>query len=126
MRRKWFLIVPFALLGIAAVIVIGSELVMHLWNWLTPQLFGWRQINFWQAFGLLTLCRILFGSHNFRGSHRSNIRGRMADRWNQRMSERWEKMTPEEREKFRQSASGRCGPFEPPAATPAGGSMESA
>ena len=118
MRKKMFFIAPLALVGIAVLIVIGGEIVMRLWNWLAPQLFGWRQINFWQAFGLLALCRILFGSHSFRGSHRSGFRGRMADQWNQRMAERWEKMTPEEREKFRNSARGRCGPFDPPASTP--------
>ena len=34
---------------------------MHLWNWLLPPLFGWRTLGFWQALGLLALCRILFG-----------------------------------------------------------------
>ena len=74
---------------------------LHLWNWLLPPLFGWRQITFWQALGLLVLCRILFGGVSGRGMHRSNYRRRMA--------ERWEHMTPEEREKFRQSWRGRCG-----------------
>ena len=40
---------------------IGGEIVRLLWNWLLPPLFGWRQITFWQALGLLALCRILFG-----------------------------------------------------------------
>jgi cytochrome b subunit of formate dehydrogenase len=118
MRKKMFYFAPLALVGIAVFIVIGGEIVMRLWNWLTPELFGWRQINFWQAFGLLALCRILFGGLGMRGSMRSNMRRRMSERWSQRMSDRWERMTPEEREKFRNSASGRCGPFEPPAATP--------
>jgi hypothetical protein len=118
MRRKWIFMAPLALLGIAVFLVIGGESVMLLWNWLTPELFGWRQINFWQAFGVLGLCRILFGGFGGRGSMRSSMRGQMADRWNQRMAERWEKMTPEERERFRNSARVRCGPFEPPAATP--------
>jgi hypothetical protein len=120
MRKKMIFIVPLALVGIVVFSFIGGEVVMRLWNWLTPELFGWRQINFWQAFGLLALCRILFGGFGARGGMRSGIRRRMADRWDSRMAERWEKMTPEEREKFRQSARGRCGPFEPPtsAATP--------
>jgi hypothetical protein len=118
MRKKMIFIAPLALLGIAVVIVIGGEIVMHLWNWLTPALFGWREINFWQAFGLLALCRILFGGFGARGSVRSNMRRRMSERWERRMAERWEQMTPEEREKFRQGARGRCGPFDPPAATP--------
>lgn len=92
--------------GIALFIWIGGELVMHLWNWLLPSLFGWRQITFWQAFGLLALCRILFGGLGSHGSNRSNMR--------RRMDERWEKMTPEEREKFRQSWRSRCGGFAAP------------
>ena len=104
MRRKWkwlaFFLAPPA---IALFVFLGGEVVMHLWNWLLPALFGWRQITFWQAVGVLALSRILFGSHGFRGNHRSNFRGRM--------SERWEQMTPEERERFRQGMRSRCGDF---------------
>jgi len=109
MRKRMIWIAPLAILGIVVFIWIGGELVMHLWNWLAPTLFGWRQITFWQAVGLLALCRILFGGL---GGHRprSNMR--------RRMDERWEQMTPEEREKFRQGFRGRCWPFEPPNAKP--------
>jgi hypothetical protein len=110
-KKKWTFLVPAALLGIVLFCWIGGELVMHLWNWLTPSLFGWRQITFWEAFGLLALCRILFGGVSGRGWHRSGMRQRMRER----MDERWEKMTPEEREKFRQSWRSRCGGFETPA-----------
>ena len=109
-KKKWIAIAIFAPIGIALFIWIGGELVMHLWNWLVPTLFGWRQITFSQAVGLLTLCRILVGGHGVRGSNRSNMRGRIKER----MDERWEKMTPEEREKFRNSWRSRCGGFESP------------
>ena len=99
MKRRIAIII-LAPIGIALFILIGGELVMHLWNWLLPPLFGWRQINFWQAFGLLALCRILFGGVGVRGRHRYDGR---------RMAGRWEKMTPEEREKFRQSFRSRWG-----------------
>ena len=102
MRRKWIFIVPAAIVGMLLFIFIGGELVLHLWNWLLPSLFGWRPITFWQAVGLLALCRILFGGISGRGLHRSNWR---------RMADRWENMTPEEREKFRQGMRGRCGGF---------------
>ena len=107
MRRKWkwFFIAPAAIVGILLFCFIGGELVMRLWNWLLPPLFGWRQITFWQAFGLLALCRILFGGHGWRGSGGSNLRRRIKER----MAERWERMTPEERERFRQGIHGRCG-----------------
>jgi hypothetical protein len=98
MRKKWILIVPVL---IALFIFVGGEVVLHLWNWLLPTLFGWRQITFWQGVGLLALCRVLFGGFGGRGFHRSNFR--------RRMNERWENMTPEEREKFRGGMRGRCG-----------------
>lgn len=104
-RKRLIWIAPLAMLGIALFIFIGGELVMHLWNWLLPMLFGLRQITFWQAIGILALCRILFGAHGFRGPMRSNVRRRMRER----MEERYATMTPEERERFRQSWRGRCG-----------------
>ncbi len=106
MRKKWFLIVPAAILGMVLFTLIGGEVVKVLWNWLLPPLFGWRLISFWQAIGILALSRILFGRIGGRGFGRSRFRGRIR--------ERWEGMTPEEREKFRQGMRGRCG-FGPPA-----------
>ena len=106
-KRKLFWIVPAAILGLAIFIFIGGEIVMRLWNWLLPSLFGWRQLTFWQAVGILALCRILFGSHGFRGP-RSGVRRRI----HERMEERYANMTPEERERFRQNWRGRCG-FDP-------------
>lgn len=103
MKKRWiFVLAPIALV---AFIAIGGEVVMQLWNWLLPSLFGWRQVTFWQALGLLALCRILFGSLGGRGSGGSG--------WRRAKGKRWERMTPEEREKFRQMSS-RCG-FEVPA-----------
>lgn len=101
MRRIWIFVA--ASLGIAVFIGIGGEVVMHLWNWNLPAVFGWRQITFWQALGLFALCRILFGDLGMRvrGSHRFNFRRRMA--------ERWEKMTPEERERISQGLHDRSG-----------------
>jgi hypothetical protein len=114
MRWKWVFIVPAALVGIALFTFIGGEVVRLLWNWLLPPLFGWRQITFWQALGLLALCRILFGGWGHHGGPRSHsgVRRRMADRMADRVAERWEHMTPEERERFRQRLRERCG-FDP-------------
>jgi hypothetical protein len=105
MRRRLIWIAPLAILGMLLFIGIGGEIVLHLWNWLLPPLFGWRQITFWQALGLLALCRILFGGFGWHGSGRSNIRRRMEER----MAERCESMTPEERERFRQRMRERWG-----------------
>ena len=92
--RRLIFIAPLAILGMLLFIVIGGEIVLLLWNWLLPPLFGWRQITFWQALGLLALCRILFGGLGLHRSGRSSFR--------RRMEERCGHMTPEERERFRQ------------------------
>src|SRR5438046_888413 len=101
MRKKWIFIAPLAILGMLLFTFIGGEVVLHLWNWLLPPLFGWREITFWQALGLLALCRILFGGFGFHGSGRSSFR--------RRMEERCEHLTPEERERFRQRMRERFG-----------------
>ena len=89
MRWKWIFLAPLAILGILLFIAVGGGVVRYLWNWLLPALFGWPEITFWQAIGILALCRILFGGgHGFR---RSRSR------------------TPEERERFRQAMRARWG-----------------
>jgi hypothetical protein len=103
MRKKWWI----ALVAPPAIVLfvwVFGEIVMHLWNWLTPGLFGWHAITFWQALGLLVLCRILFGGWGNGGGQRGRRKGR-------RNADLWEAMTPEEREQFRQRIRTRSGPF---------------
>ena len=85
MKKKWIFVV--APIGIVVFTVLFGEVVMHLWNWLAPALFGWRQVTFWQALGLLLLCRILFGGL---GHHNHN------SKWRQKRDARFAAMTPEE------------------------------
>jgi hypothetical protein len=91
---KLIFIVPLAILGMLVFVFIGGEIVLHLWNWLLPSLFGWREITFWQAVGLLALCRILFGGFGWHRPRRYSFRDRIDGRCG--------RMTPEERERFRQ------------------------
>lgn len=106
MRKNWLLRgLKFAAFVVVAVAVVGA-VVMSLWNWLMPGLFGWHTIDFWQAVGLLVLSKILLGG--FRG-HGGHHRGH----WRGRMSERWANMTEEERQKFRDGMHRRCGHHEP-------------
>ena len=120
---KLLVIAPLAIVGLAIFTFIGGEVVMLLWNWLAPALFGFRQVNFWQALGLLALCRILFGGFGTGGGgHRNSRRrmeGRVRERVNERTAERWEQMTPEERERFSQGMrSGGSGQTTPLDSTP--------
>lgn len=117
---KW---IAFGVAGLTALVLLvflGGHVIRLLWNWLTPTLFGWPEITFWQALGLLALCRILFGgfsSHKGGGHGEPRFRARMADRMADRVARRLEVMTPEERERFRQRLRERCG-FDP---APGGG-----
>ena len=109
MRRglKFLLFGPLFVLLFA----LFTYVVMRLWNWLMPALFGLHLLTYWQALGLLVLSRILFGG--FRGRPGYRDWG-----WRRRMSERWEQMTPEEQQRVRERMRGRCGPFGPTEAKP--------
>ena len=113
MRKRWILLAPLVFLGFLAFVAIGGAVVQRLWNWLLPPLFGWHPLGFWQALGMLALCRILFGGLGLHGSGRSGVRGRMAERMRERMAERMEErmehMSPEERERLRERIRERWG-----------------
>ena len=91
MRRKWIFMIPIGIAAITLFVFIGGTAVQLLWNWLLPPLFGWRELSFWQALGMLALCRILFGGVGGRGGRRygrdwtpeekSRFRARMRERW---------------------------------------------
>lgn len=92
--QKHLVFVP---LFFVAFVAVFGVLVMLLWNWLMPELFSLPNINFWQAAGLLLLCKILFGG--MFGGHHGHGHGRCHGGSN-RLRERWESMTPEERERI--------------------------
>ena len=61
MKRHWFLKgLKFAFFAVLF-LTVATFVVMRLWNWLVPAVFGWHLINFWQALGILVLSKILFG-----------------------------------------------------------------
>ncbi len=81
MRDRKFKILVMAVVAVIAV----TTLVMLLWNALLPVIFGIKSIGFFQALGLLILCKILFGGFGGRGmfGHRG-----------QELRERWMAMSP--------------------------------
>jgi len=51
------------ILFISIIIAVGLLLgypLKWLWNWLMPYLFGLKEIDFWQAVGIILLSSILF------------------------------------------------------------------
>jgi hypothetical protein len=64
LAQKILLGIGFAVGGLAFLAGLGLA-VMLLWNWLMPDLFGLKTLTYWQAWGLLVLCWILFKGVNF-------------------------------------------------------------
>lgn len=90
--RIRFLVFPVLAVGALALM---SGLVMVLWNWLIPTIFGLTIITFWQALGLFVLSKLLFSG--FGGGRRFRRSG-----WRPggAINDKWRNMTPDERREF--------------------------
>lgn len=119
-RKPW--LIPIFIVGF---ITLGSLAVMLLWNNIVPQIIpSVRPLLYWQATGLLILCRILFGGfhkgHHHRGGERWGKDAGWPDHkgpWNggPPWGRNWRNMTPEDKVKFREEwKKRRCGPWGPP------------
>lgn len=73
--EKVLLGMAFGVLGIGFVAFFGW-IVMLLWNWIVPDLFGLKQISYWKAWGLLALCTVLFKGFGTGSSNSRNDRKR--------------------------------------------------
>jgi nitrate reductase NapE component len=78
--------VLFGILGIAAIAGFGF-VVMWLWNWLIPELFGGPTLTYWQTVGLFILSKILFSGVGHRQSHEHKDK-RHKDFWRKRFEEK--------------------------------------
>ena len=97
-KRKFIfpLFIPIIFLALAAI-------VMFLWNAILPDIIHTGVINYWQALGLLVLCRILFGGFGHHGGSHGNYFSR-----SRAMKEKWMAMNDEEKQKFREEWKARC------------------
>ncbi|MDI9423522.1 MAG: hypothetical protein QM472_01660 [Spirochaetota bacterium] len=76
MPARGLRIVGRAVLGLATAAffaLIFGLVVMYLWNWLAPAIFGLGRIGFWQAFGLIVLTRILVGGVHQGGRYNGHL-----------------------------------------------------
>ncbi|TAL29748.1 MAG: hypothetical protein EPN93_20635 [Spirochaetes bacterium] len=65
-----FRIAAMAIGGLALAVLVAfvfGYVVMWLWNYLMPGLFGLGTIDYWQAFAMVVLAKLLFGSHGVHG-----------------------------------------------------------
>jgi Ca2+/H+ antiporter, TMEM165/GDT1 family len=103
-RSFWIKRAVFIPLAIAAGIFIFGGVVMLLWKWLLPAIFGVGTITFWQALGILLLSKILFSG--FKGGHSHYKYHGDGHYWR----EKWMHLTSEEREKMKAEWKSRCTP----------------
>ncbi len=88
-------VLKMLLMGIV-IIALFSVVVMLLWNWLMPTIFGLKVITIWEAAGLFALARILFSPFwGGRPHHRH-----MHHHGRNQIMEKWRKMSQSERNKI--------------------------
>ena len=95
MAGKVSKIIKFTFFAVLAAFLFGV-ILMYLWNWLVPDIFGGPQLSLLQAVGLLILSKILFGGFGSRFAHKR-------DMWKKHYENKLARMDPEEREKFKQN-----------------------
>lgn len=89
--------IVWIIVGIAFAAVFAllfAFIVQWLWNLVMPDVFGLKEIGYWQAFGLLILTKILFGGASWHKDKRHHVKakfqsadnpcGEMRFRWEQR------------------------------------------
>ncbi len=54
-------LVVLIFIGIAAMFLIIPFILMIVWNFVMPQLFGLPELNIWTALALWLICSFLFG-----------------------------------------------------------------
>ncbi|MBN1339172.1 MAG: hypothetical protein JXA03_07605 [Bacteroidales bacterium] len=52
---------------------IFGYFVMLLWNWIMPELFGLPEIDYWLAFGIIILARLIFGGFGGHSHHKKSV-----------------------------------------------------
>jgi len=91
------------LIFIPAIFFLMAAVVQFLWNAILPDVAHLGIISYWQSFGLLALCRILFGGFGFHGREGKPHWGHTSP-----MKEKWIGMNDEEKQKFRDEWKSRC------------------
>lgn len=70
-------IIIFGAIAITGLAILFGFVIMWLWNWLMPEVFGLPLLTYWQAVGLFILLKLLLGgcgsgSSSSKSSKKSN------------------------------------------------------
>ena len=85
---KVIFIVIFGAIAIVALALLFGYVVMLLWNWLIPAIFGLGVISFWQAVGVVILAKLLFGGFGGGGSSSGRRKRNLEKSLKRRLRER--------------------------------------
>jgi hypothetical protein len=82
----------FGTIAMAAFALVFGYVVMLLWNWLMPTLFGLGTIGFWQAVGVLVLVKLLFGGFGFNkfGGRSGRMKSRFKEKCREKGLSKWQ------------------------------------
>lgn len=106
MKYKFLKTLKFITIASAA-LLLATYLIMTLWNYIIADIFPIKQINLWQAGGLLILSKIFFNPM-FGNKCCCRRTGRKGI-WKKKFDEKLGKMTPEEKENFKAKFAECCG-----------------
>lgn len=101
--KKKMIFMPFFFVGMAALV---TWVLMLLWNWLMPALFGLSVISFWQAAGLLVLSKILFGGFHMGKKHGCCCGGKHHHGWKAKFKNKWNNMSDEDKKRWEAKFAG--------------------
>jgi len=93
-RKLWHV------LAFVAVFAAFIAIVMLLRNALIPSIIGWSAINYWQAGGLIILCKILFGGFGHHWHRRGKGGFGHHHKGHERLREKLHGMSRDERREF--------------------------
>ncbi|MEM6632861.1 MAG: hypothetical protein AAF694_24535 [Bacteroidota bacterium] len=107
-KGSWAIRGFFMLLFGAVFIALIGGVVMYLWNAILPRVIGVNPLTYWDALGLLVLCRILFGSFHQGKGKRRGPRKKFARR--KAWMEKWSSMSEEEKAEMKDRWRQKCKP----------------
>ncbi|AXT62808.1 hypothetical protein D1816_21505 [Aquimarina sp. AD10] len=72
-------IILFGIIAITGLAILFGFVIMWLWNWLMPEIFGLTTLTYWQAVGLFILLKLLIGGCGSGGSGKSSSKNSKND-----------------------------------------------
>jgi hypothetical protein len=81
----------------AGLALLFGLLVMVLWNWIMPEVFGVKPLTYWQSWGIVLLAHILFKAGRWNHERRRPRDEEWKDRFRDRFKKRyWDREQGEE------------------------------